>query len=136
MNLNIDFCKYSGSGNDFIVIDNRDQIVPDDGLSELIQKVCRRRMSVGADGFILIENDDTLDFKWRFYNADGGRAEMCGNGARCAARFAYLNNIAGSRMAFQTDTGIVAAMIRDDRVKIRMPDPVELKLDEDPSNGW
>jgi diaminopimelate epimerase len=63
----IDFYKMSGSGNDFIIIDNRNRIVPETELSRLITAVCRRKLSVGADGFILVENSDQADFKWRFY---------------------------------------------------------------------
>ncbi len=86
-------------------------------------------MSVGADGFIMIDTSDQADFGWHFYNSNGGRAEMCGNGARCAARFAFLNGIAAKKMSFETDAGILIAQIIDDRVKIKMPDPAELKLD-------
>ncbi|MBW2015143.1 MAG: hypothetical protein JRI69_15435 [Deltaproteobacteria bacterium] len=84
----IDFYKMSGSGNDFIIVDNRNKIVDETDLPNFIAKACRRKMSVGADGFILVENTDDADFKWRFYNSDGSVAEMCGNGARCVARYA------------------------------------------------
>jgi diaminopimelate epimerase len=119
----IPFFKMSGSGNDFIIIDNRNGIVDEGGLSSFIQKVCMRRMSAGADGMILIEKNDSADFMWRFFNSDGGRAEMCGNGARCAARFAYLNGIAGDAMSFATDAGIVHAEIKGERSKVKMTDP-------------
>jgi len=124
---NITFFKMSGSGNDFIIIDNRNNIVDEIGLTSFIKKVCMRRMSAGADGLILIEKHDSADFMWRYFNSDGGRAEMCGNGARCAARFAYLNGIAGSRMSFLTDAGIVQAEVADDRSKVKMPDPSGIK---------
>lgn len=117
----------SGSGNDFVIIDNRDNIVDESGLASFIMKVCARRMSAGADGLILIEKHDSADFKWRFFNSDGGRAEMCGNGARCAAKFAYLNGIAGSGMSFLTDAGIVHAEVKGDRSKVRMTDPSGFK---------
>jgi len=125
----IPFYKMSGSGNDFMIIDNREKVVDINHLDEFIAKVCRRKMSVGADGFILIDASDQADFGWHFYNSDGGRAEMCGNGARCAARFAFLNGIAAKNMSFETDAGILTAQIIDDRVKIKMPDPAELRLD-------
>lgn len=125
----IDFFKMSGSGNDFIIIDNRHRVVDETDLSNFITKVCRRKLSVGADGFILIEDTDTVDFKWRFFNSDGSRAEMCGNGARCAARFAYLNGIAGPIMSFETAAGTVSAQVSDDLVKIQMPDPADLRMD-------
>jgi len=125
----ITFYKISGSGNDFIIIDNRNRVVDENDLQDFIAKVCRRKMSVGADGLILVEESENVDFKWRFFNSDGKPAEMCGNGARCVARFAYLNRIAGSEMSFETDAGIVSAQVTNDLVKIKMPDPVALKTD-------
>lgn len=126
----IDFYKMSGSGNDFIIIDNRNNIVDESGLSNFIAKVCRRKMAVGADGMILVEHSDSADFKWRFFNSDGSVAEMCGNGARCVARFAYLNNIAGSNMSFETLAGLVKAEVIGERVKVKMTDPLDLKTDD------
>jgi diaminopimelate epimerase len=125
----VDFYKMSGSGNDFIIVDNRNKIVDETDLQNFIAKVCRRKMSVGADGFILVENTDTADFKWRFYNSDGSIAEMCGNGARCVARYAYLNGIAGPDMSFETQAGIIQAQVVGDCVKVKMTDPVDLKMD-------
>jgi diaminopimelate epimerase len=125
----ITFFKMSGSGNDFIIVDNREKVVKDNDLSGFINRICRRKMSVGADGFILIEPSDKADFKWRFFNSDGNKAEMCGNGARCAARFAYVNGIAGENLSFETEAGVVSGQVKDDRAKVKMPDPVELRLD-------
>ena len=125
----IPFFKMSGSGNDFIIIDNRQAVVPEKRLREMIVGSCRRKLSVGADGLILIESADSVDFRWRFFNADGSVAEMCGNGARCAARFAFLHGIAGRRMAFDTLAGTIAAEVSDASVKIRMTDPGELTTD-------
>ena len=124
----IPFYKMSGAGNDFIIIDNRNQIVADIELSRFITNVCRRKMSAGADGLILIEDSDKYDFRWRFFNSDGSNAEMCGNGARCAARFAQVNGIAGTRLSFETEAGVVSAQIKEGRVKVKMPDPSDLKL--------
>jgi len=126
----IEFYKMSGSGNDFIIIDNRNHIIDEDGLSNFIAKVCRRKMSVGSDGIILVENTDNADFKWRFFNSDGSTAEMCGNGARCVARFAYLNDIAGSNMSFETLAGLVKAEVIEERAKVKMTDPFDLKTDD------
>lgn len=128
----LQFFKMSASGNDFIVIDNRDRSVdamfPD--TVGFVQKVCRRCHSVGADGLILIERSDNLDFTWRFYNADGSEAEMCGNGGRCAARFAHLLGIAGSRLSFGTLAGTMKAEVRPDgKVKLQLTKPKDLKLD-------
>ena len=125
----IRFFKMSGSGNDFIIIDNRRPAVGQFDLRNFIVNVCRRKMSVGADGLILIEESDAADFKWQFYNSDGSRPEMCGNGARCAARFAFLNGIAGPQHAFETDAGVISAEIVGDRVKVKMPDPFDIRTD-------
>ncbi|MEW5910597.1 MAG: diaminopimelate epimerase [Thermodesulfobacteriota bacterium] len=125
----VHFYKMSGSGNDFIIIDNRSGVLEEKSLPDFIIGVCRRRLSAGADGLILVEKGRSADFSWRFFNKDGTRAEMCGNGARCVSRFAYLNGIAGKEMTFETDTGIVAASVSGDRVRIRIPDPRDLLLD-------
>jgi diaminopimelate epimerase len=126
----IEFYKMSGSGNDFIIIDNRLNLIDENGLSNFIARVCRRKMAVGADGFILVETSDKADFRWRFFNSDGSIAEMCGNGARCVARFAYLNDIAGPSMSFETLAGIVEAQVIGERVKAKMTDPTDLKTDD------
>ncbi|MCX5882837.1 MAG: diaminopimelate epimerase, partial [Deltaproteobacteria bacterium] len=73
----IHFYKMSGCGNDFIIIDNRRPLIEEKDLSAFIVGACRRKMSVGADGIILLEKSDTVDFKWRFFNSDGSVAEMC-----------------------------------------------------------
>ena len=124
----ITFYKMSGSGNDFIIIDNRNSVVDEKDLPDFVARVCRRKMSVGADGLILVEESESVDFKWRFFNSDGSQPEMCGNGARCVARFAYLNGIARSKMSFETIAGIVSAEVKNDRVKIKMTDPADLKV--------
>jgi diaminopimelate epimerase len=127
----IPFFKMSGSGNDFIIIDNRRATVPCENLSDFATRVCLRRMSVGADGLILLEKSDSTDFKWQFFNSDGSVAEMCGNGARCAARFAFLNGIAGKEMRFETLAGIIGAQVDGETVKVRMTDPGELVMSAD-----
>jgi len=119
----------SGSGNDFILVDNRAGIVDEEQLDRFISSICRRKLSVGADGFILIETTDRADFKWRFFNADGGEAEMCGNGGRCAARLAFLKGIAGPHLSFETKAGIIRAEVTGERVKLEMPQPGSLELD-------
>ncbi|NNF99780.1 MAG: diaminopimelate epimerase [Desulfobacteraceae bacterium] len=124
----ISFFKMSGAGNDFIVIDNRDGSLPVKDIPGFVRGVCRRKMSAGADGLILIENSDETDFKWQFFNSDGSVAEMCGNGARCAARYAHLNGIAGPKMSFETIAGIIHARVNPDTVTVKMTDPVDLKI--------
>jgi diaminopimelate epimerase len=83
---------------------------------------------VGADGVILIEPSAAADFRWRFFNADGSRAEMCGNGARCAARFAVLNGIGGPQVRFETDAGLIQARVEGSQVRVTMPEPAGLML--------
>ena len=128
--MKIPFMKMSGSGNDFILIDHREPFLKEDRLRDFIRKACRRRISVGADGLILIEQSQKADFKWRYFNADGGEAEMCGNGGRCAARFAYLKGIAGPSLKFETLVGILSAQVTGKKVKLEMTKPYGLKLDE------
>jgi diaminopimelate epimerase len=127
----IPFTKMSGTGNDFIVIDHRQPFIAEGMQSEFARRICRRKFSAGADGLILIENSGTADFQWQFYNGDGSRAEMCGNGARCAARFAFVNKIAPATMRFQTKAGEIEAQILDKSgatVKIRLTAPEDLRL--------
>ncbi len=126
----IDFFKMSGSGNDFILIDNRQGSLAVGNVVEFVRNVCERKGSVGADGLIIIEPSDRVDFRWRFFNADGSEVEMCGNGGRCAARFAYLMGIAGEKMSFETVAGIIDAEVRDDVVKLRLTDPQNLVMDD------
>ncbi len=127
----IPFMKFSGSGNDFILIDNRRGAIASTRLKSLAVQLCRRSLSVGADGLIVIEPSDRADFKWQFFNSDGSRAGFCGNGARCAARFAYIKKMARRHMVFETRIGLIAAEVigpRGVRVKVRMPDPKALRL--------
>jgi diaminopimelate epimerase len=123
----ISFYKMSASGNDFILIDNRDRQLPKLDITSFVQEVCRRRFSVGADGLILIEQSNKAHFKWSFFNADGGEVEMCGNGARCVAKLAHLLKIAPSPLSFETQAGIIRAEITPGGVKVRMTDPYDLR---------
>lgn len=118
----ISFTKMAGGGNDFVVIDNRVLKIGD--AAELTRRICTRALSVGADGLILIESSVRATFRMRYYNADGSLGEFCGNGTRCAARFALVNVIAGKQMTIETDAGIVAATIGDaGSVTISLPPP-------------
>ncbi len=121
------FWKMNGSGNDFIMIDNREGIFPDGDRTALISRLCRRQTGVGADGIILLENDPEVDFVWRFYNADGSEAEMCGNGGRCAARFAFLHGMAGEKMVFRTLAGLIRAEMHEEQVKLELTPPVNFR---------
>ncbi len=126
----VEFYKMSGCGNDFILVDNRTPVIDEGDLEQFVAALCRRGSSVGADGLILIESSEDLDFQWRFFNSDGSRAEMCGNGARCAARYAFLNRIAPAEMTFGTDVGPLQARIIGEDVKLKMPRPKSLRLAE------
>lgn len=123
------FVKMSGTGNDFILIDHRQPRISRELMPEFARLVCRRRFSVGADGLIFIERSDLADFQWRFFNGDGSEAEMCGNGARCAARFAYLNGIAPAHMRFATLAGIIEAKVADINVSVLMTPPRDFRLE-------
>lgn len=119
----IEFYKMSGSGNDFIIIDNRDLSLNVGDLPTFARRICERKISVGADGLFLIEPSNSVDFKWQFFNSDGSVAEMCGNGSRCVARYACLKGIAGEKMSFETIAGIISAEVKDDVVKVKLTDP-------------
>lgn len=114
----------TGSGNDFILVDNMNRNYNVGEIIPYIAKICTHRLSVGADGFIMIEPDEKADFMWHFYNSDGSPAEMCGNGARCAARFAYLNGYTERNMSFLTTAGLIHAEIKEGvNVKVQLTQP-------------
>lgn len=119
----------SGSGNDFILVDNRANLIEAALAPDLARNLCRRKVSVGADGLILIEHDDEVDFRWNFFNADGSTAEMCGNGGRCVARLANILGICGPSLSFRTLAGIIRAEVSGSRVKLQMTEPRDLRLD-------
>jgi len=121
-NAPIAFLKMSGHGNDFIIIDNSSGDISK-SWSERASVWCRRHISIGADGLLIIEPSSTADFRLRIFNADGSEAEMCGNGARCAAAFATRNGIAKSRMTMETEAGIVGATVQDKVVAIQLTNP-------------
>ena len=121
------FTKMNGAGNDFVLLDNRTgdlRLAP-----EQISRICDRHRGVGADGILLLEKSSNgADFRMRYYNRDGGEAEMCGNGARCFARFANL--IAGplTKLSFETPAGVIGAAIEGEQVCLQMSEPRDLKL--------
>jgi diaminopimelate epimerase len=117
-----------GSGNDFILIDNRRGILKGKSLRETARTVCDRHYSVGADGLIVIVPSKKADFKWRFFNADGSEAEMCGNGSRCAARFAYIRKIAKKSLVFETLAGLIHAEVRKGTVQVQLTGASGLRM--------
>ena len=124
----IPFAKMSGSGNDFIVIDNRRDLIPRRGMKAFVKAVCRRGLSVGADGVIFLQRSSRANFRWHYFNADGGEAEMCGNGSRCVARFAVLHKIAPKTLTFETLAGVIHADVGPKAVTVRLPLPADLRL--------
>jgi len=94
----IPFWKMSGSGNDFVLVDNRRPIIRG-GYSAWARRLCHRQFGVGADGLLLLEPDKKEDFRMVYYNADGSRADMCGNGARCMAYFAHAKGRRADRVS-------------------------------------
>ena len=119
----------NGAGNDFVVIDNRDDHV---SLSpDQIAQLCHRQRGVGADGLILFRKSESeADWAWDFYNADGSDAEMCGNGARCFARYIERMTESGNELSFQTNCGIIRANINGESVAINLTDPQCLAMNE------
>ena len=125
--MQLAFVKMSGAGNDFVVADNRDGQFRAN--PSFIARICDRRFGVGADGLLLVEPSKTADFFMRYYNADGSEAEMCGNGARCIARFFSDRCGKGQRdLKFDTRAGLIAATVNDDRVRITLSEPHDLRL--------
>ncbi len=124
------FYKMVATGNDFVVMDGREMSLDPSHISDLAKDLCRRRLSVGADGLIVIDNGPPgYDFSWHFYNADGSRAEMCGNGARCAAYLFWLLE-GKKKVRFLTDAGPVEAEVMDDKtVSVLMGEPEGLRRD-------
>jgi diaminopimelate epimerase len=121
------FTKMNGAGNDFVMLDNLAGSIQ--LTAEQISKICDRHRGIGADGILLLEKaTNGADFRMRYYNRDGGEAEMCGNGARCFARFA--RKVAGTKgpIRFETLAGIIGAEVKGDSVTLQMSDPTELKL--------
>jgi diaminopimelate epimerase len=123
------FFKMNGAGNDFIVIDNRELAIALDAVT--IEALCDRNRGIGADGLLAVEPAEKgADFKFRYYNADGGEAEMCGNGARCFGRFtAHLLKEIPDRVTFETMAGTLTAEMIGDDVRIAMSEPRDLQLD-------
>ena len=121
------FTKMNGAGNDFILIDNRMGDVRLD--RSQIARLCDRHRGIGADGVLLLEKPgNRADFRMRYFNADGGEAEMCGNGARCFARFANKVAAAKEKISFETQAGLISAELKGDSVTLGMTEPADLRL--------
>ena len=122
------FWKMNGAGNDFVVIDNRDHSL--NLTTDQIALLCQRQRGVGADGLLAVEpSQNGADYRMRYYNADGGEAEMCGNGARCFAKFLnFLNDGSLEKTSFDTIAGVIGAEFVGEQVKIALSNPFDKRL--------
>lgn len=121
----------NGAGNSFAVVDSRNINID---MSDMAKELCQKR---NCDGFMALDSSDIADFRLHFYNLDGSRAEMCGNGARCICRFAYDNKIAGEKMTVETDAGIVEGeRIEDNIYKIKLNTPKDIALEKQESISY
>ena len=126
----LDFVKMNGAGNDFILIDNRSGKIK--LTTEQVVRLCHRQRGIGADGlFLLVPNTSgKAEWSWEFYNSDGSTADMCGNGARCFARF--VQSVAGAKeqTSFETGAGVISATFHGARVSVNLTTPKDLRLGE------
>lgn len=124
--MEITFTKYHGAGNDFIIVDCRSQKF-DFKNHNNIKNLCDRRFGIGADGLMILENDESFDFKMLYFNSDGHEGTMCGNGGRCITYYAFSLGIINKKTTFKATDGIHEAFIKDDIVYLKMNDVTEIK---------
>ena len=128
------FWKMNGAGNDFVIINNMEEKIPAEKFPYVAKTLCERHLSIGADGFMVVENPNNpseADYRMMFYNSDGSIGEMCGNGARCICRYGYEKGLAGEVQRVETTAGIVTGERIDKRLyRVRLNDPCNLRLDE------
>ena len=131
------FWKMNGAGNDFIIINNMDRSIAEDRWPYIARTLCQRHMSIGADGIMVVtESTGDADYRMMFFNSDGSMGEMCGNGARCIARYGYENGLAGEVQKIETTAGIIYGQRIDKRMyRVRLNDPSviipHMKIDVD-----
>ena len=125
------FWKMNGAGNDFLVLNNLEEHLPVDRLPQIARTLCERRLSIGADGLMVVDAPQAGgDYRMLFYNSDGSVGEMCGNGARCICRYGFENGLAGEKQTVETTAGIVTGhRIDRRRYRIRLNDPTTIQLD-------
>ena len=121
----------NGAGNDFIILNNLVEKLPESAFPALARRLCERHLSIGADGLIVVDAaQDRGDYRMRFYNSDGSLGEMCGNGARCVCRYGYETGLAGEKQTVETTAGIVTGVRITERLyRVRLNDPTVVKLD-------
>src|SRR5688572_1096413 len=127
--MQIDFYKYQGTGNDFVMIDNRTHHVTLSG--EQVAFICHRRFGIGADGLILLEVEPGVDFKMVYFNSDGNQSSMCGNGGRCIMAFAKHLGIISDKAKFSAIDGLHEATINGDNVSLKMQDVKQIEVGSD-----
>ena len=125
------FWKMNGAGNDFIILNGLEERLPQEALPQIARGLCRRRLSVGADGLMVVTAPTQGgDFRMLFFNSDGSAGEMCGNGARCICRYGYENGLAGEVQTVETTAGIVTGRRIDRRLyRVQLNDPTVIQLD-------
>ena len=129
--MQLEFYKYQGTGNDFVMLDNRSGFFPKENI-KLIADLCDRRFGIGGDGLILLENDTETDFKMVYYNSDGNQSSMCGNGGRCLVAFAKKLGVIQNKTTFIATDGLHHATITDDGlVSLQMIDVTDVKVNPD-----
>ncbi len=111
--------KYNASGNDFVIL----HTFTNRARNDLAKKLCHRQKGVGADGLIVLLPHAQYDFEWQFYNSDGSDAEMCGNGSRAAAHYAFVNGLAGEEMRFLTLAGVIEARVEGNEAEVKLTEP-------------
>jgi len=128
--MQLEFYKYQGTGNDFVMVDNRTDFFPKDNI-KLIAHLCDRRFGIGGDGLILLENDTESDFKMVYYNSDGNQSSMCGNGGRCLVAFAKMLKVIKNSATFSAVDGLHHANISDTGlVSLQMIDVTDVKINQ------
>lgn len=124
------FWKMNGAGNDFLIVDDRQNAVPDERWPDIVRTLCQRHLSIGADGFMVVKKPtDGGDYKMLFFNSDGSMGEMCGNGARCICRYGLENGLTGRVQRVETTAGLVTGWQVDrQRYRVRLNDPCNIRL--------